>query len=362
MFFLIVYLWAQSDWDINLDALSMIPEETSPLQDKLLSGRFRFSMTGKIGNHTFWGVAYEQTAIYQKNSIIGFPQNNQLRIDDWKHQLDSGRDGIWSHQIDRLYIQRDHGSVRIVAGRQAAGHGNGRFFNPSDIFMPLSPYHLNTEYKRGIDGLRMSWSLPEDWEVEAMYFFNEPGKNMALLRTGGHLGNMDLSVYIGSSYGEDTCGWDLAWTMGDSAFYTEGLTRRGENRDRPWRLMGGFQRQLTPEINLIVEHLYDSSGFSDFSFSGLPPIPAEFLLGEQFFLGNNHTAVAMDLELSPLWHAGLQAIHDFAGSSDWIVLSLDWDVRSYSSIRSGLLLPSGPENSDFGSFSSTLFIECKWYL
>jgi len=362
MLFLLMCLWAQSDWDINLDALSMIPEESTPLQDNLLSGRFRFSMRGRIGEHTSWGLAYEQTAVYQKNLMTVFPQNNQLRYDDWKHQLDSGRDGMWAHQIDRLFVQQDYGPVRIVIGRQAAGHGNGRFFNPSDIFIPLSPYHLNTEYKRGIDGLRMSWSLPEDWEVEAMYFFNEPGQNMALLRTGTQLGNMDISFYIGSSYGEDTCGWDLAWTLGESAFYTEGITREGKNRDRPWRLMGGFQRQLTPEINLIVEHLYDSSGFSDFSFSSPPLIPREVFLGEQFFLGNNHSAVSMDFELSSLWHGGVQEIHDYAGSSDWLDLSLDWDVRSYSSIRIGLLLPFGPKASDFGSFTSTFFVEWKWYL
>ena len=358
----LVCMLSQLDWDLNMDNLYTWQDQVPELQGHLLfSERIRLNATGSAQSDWSWGFAYEQGFLYQENLTLPL-FSSSLRLHDFNAEIDRDKNWVWVHQLDRFFIQKEWDQFELVVGRQAVGHGNGRFFNPSDIFAPLTPYSLNTQYKRGIDGIKLNWNAGHDLELGALHFFNQNGPDLSVLRVAGHYHGLDFSSYAGSSYGEFTLGTDLVFTWLEAAWYTEGVFRKGAGRPDPVRLMAGVQRRFGTRLDAILEHQFYSEGLRYFAQPSYGVLEMhEILWGEVFFLGRNHSALALSFEWTPMVYFGLQWLHDYSGRSNWVLASLDWDMASNSQLRFGAMVPSGPALSEFGSFSRTAYMELRWY-
>lgn len=352
--------WLQFEWDIQSDSLSLYQDRVLPQQSHLaISQRVRLNMSLWTASDWQFEWAYEQGLLWQEHLLIP-DYSGTLRFDDFNPVLEDNQDSAWTHQLDRFLVKKDWGSWRLTLGRQAVGHGNGRFFNPSDIFSPLTPNALNTQYKRGIDGIRVGWNNGDQLELEAFYFFNEHLEDMALIRGAGIIGNLDWSLYTGTSYEEWTTGADLAWTWGESSFYTEGVHRNGKERRDPLRVSMGVQRRFGTRLDAILEFQYHSRGLASFEDLRMLPSMKELLWGELFFLGRKHAALFLNYELTPLLFSGLQWIHDASGDSDWLLLNFSWDLHENGQLMGGYMHPEGPTLSEFGLYSPSFYTEFRW--
>jgi len=352
-------LLSAGDWDWTLDSDRFLAWERDPAQEQgstSLSQRLRLNLDGQLSPLFSWEFAYEVQGI-QRQRLASLFLPVFLRVDDLKQTLHQEPDTLFLQQLDRLNIVWTYDEVQVTLGRQAVGHGNGRFFNPSDVFAPLTPFSLNSQYKAGIDGIKVNRSFGSDSEAAIMAFFPESGDGLLLARLATNLRGVDMSLLAGRTYGEWTLAWDFAGTWRGAAWYTEGIWRRGNQRDDPWRLMAGLSHRFGSALDVTLEASYHNLG-------GDNPLQA-FLLtpewrhGEMFLLRERHLGLGCSYELTPLVRLNVVTLAEFAPGSAWLQAGLDWDVRERATLRVGALIPAGGSETEFGSYSDGAFVEYR---
>ncbi len=285
------------------------------------------------------------------------------------------RHGTWTvrHNLDRLRVSFPLGRWEATVGRQAIGHGSGRYFNPTDIAAPLSPFSTNTEWKAGVDGVRLSRPLGLDREVEvaAVTHRNGADDGTYLLRYRKSGLAMDYSLLAGVSRREPTLAVDLSGDLGGTGWYSEGVYRFGRGRSDTLRAMAGLHRFWPSGFQAMVEVHHNGAGGADPAGYLRALASPEWQNGETFLLGRWFTAVLMGGDLTPLWRWNLLAVRDHTGSSTLLSPGLSWDFREDVQVRLGAqwglgrrplvgLTPLGASfvpASDFGLYPTSLFVE-----
>lgn len=353
-------LGCASDWTwwLNLDSFASIEDETAPdLGKTSLLQRARLNLEGDLGNGFSVEIAYELDGLVREN-LGRFPvvfEGPFLRRDDLDTTVHDGEDTLVLQNADRLAVRYERGRGTFVVGRQAVGHGNGRFFNPSDLFAPLSGTSLNAQYKAGIDGVRYTSGFGDDSELGLMAFFPEEGDGVALARMATLIGNLDLSVLAGSSYGEPTLAWDLAGTWLGASLTTEGVWRKGDDRDDPLRMAAGINRRFGEKWDLTLEAHYNSLGDDPDALANTP----EGRAGELVWQAETLAATALSVELTPLIRLDSVLIWEGTDDSAWFQSGVTWDVSSLATLNAGALLTRGEPTSELGRFSETIYAEYR---
>lgn len=368
---------------INSDIFTT--HEATPLYGQGANGatwRLRLNQESFFGEHWRLEAAYETQQQRRSNLAPILFTQAPLRAADFDLVASQRDNTATLHRLDRLNMTYETTDWRITLGRQAVGHGNGRFFNPSDIFGPLSPFSLNTQYKAGVDGLRITRALPNLAEVEALYLASEDQDDLALLRWGGIVREIDISIFAGTSYREPTLGWDIAGTAIGAAIYTEGIWREGRDRENPYRLAAGFQRRMNPKLDLTIEVHHQnlepppifrllSQPSPDLPIPDLPlptdqiidillqTFPPEWRNGETYLQEETHLAILLSYEAHPLIRTSLAVLGETEENSARITASLDWDVSQNGSLSLGYLATSGEAFTEFGSSGNAAYAELR---
>ncbi|MDJ0842580.1 MAG: hypothetical protein QNK37_39135 [Acidobacteriota bacterium] len=349
------------DWSLNLDSFASYEREPQAgLGEAAFLGRLRLNMNGELGAGWSWEGAYELDGFYNENigrvptSLIDrgvFP-----RKDDLKRVIHRGNDALGIQNLDRLSVRWERGRGTLTLGRQAVGHGNGRFFTPSDMFAPLSGTTLNAQYKSGIDGVRYGQGFGDDGEWALMAFFPEEGKALVLAQIAGVIRQVDLSFLVGDSYGEPTLAWDIAGTWQGAALYSEGIWRKGDNRDDPLRAMLGYNRRFGTKWDVTVEvRLSNIETDSPFQLQLLP----EVRRGEMVWLSQNHIGASLDVELTALMRFNAAVLWESDNESAWYQAGLFWDATERATFSCGLRTTSGGPLTEFGIYGDTAFAEYR---
>lgn len=352
-------LLSAGDWDWTLNSDSFLAWERNPVQEQgptSLSQRLRLNLDGRLNALISWEFAYEIQGI-QRHRLARLFLPVYLRLDDLDPSLHRDADALILQQLDRLNIGMTLGAFQVTLGRQAVGHGNGRFFNPSDIFAPLTPFSLNSQYKAGIDGLKVNRTFGGDTEAAVLAFFPESGEGLLLARLATHFIGVDMSLLAGKTYDEWTLAWDFAGTWRGAAWYSEGIWRRGNERDDPLRVMAGVSRRFGRSLDLTLEGSYHNLG-RDNPLQALLLTP-EWRHGEMFLLRKRHLGLGCSYEVTPLVRLNAICLAEFSPGSAWLQTGLDWDVRQRATLRLGALIPAGSSETEFGSYSDGVFVEYR---
>lgn len=346
------------DWDISLNSDTYAAYETDPTGiqgEGSLTWRLRLNATYDFAEYWQWEGAFEvQQSVRENLQTLSLPI--WLRRDDFDRVAKVRDNQVWLQNLDRFRLTYDKDRWRVTLGRQTIGHGNGRFFNPSDIFAPLSPFTLNTQYKSGVDGLRVTRGVGEMGEAEIIALFPEHGDGVFLARYGTSVKNTDLSIMAGESYGEFTLAYDLAGTLAGAAWYTEGIWRQGDSRKDTYRLMAGFSRRFGTKTDFTFETHYHNLDFDNILELILS---REFLQGEFYYQRPHHVAMSVSFELHPLIWATGSVIGETEDGSARLQLGVAWDVSESASFSAGYLTTEGGSITEFGPFSDTLYAELR---
>lgn len=347
------------DWSLNLDSFGALEDRSGTVFERgTLLERARLNLDGDLGSGFSWRLAYELDGFVAKNvGALGvFNLGPALRYDDLNRVIADGQDGLLVQNLDRLSLAYDWGRTTLRIGRQAYGHGNGRFFTPSDIFAPLTATALNAQYKAGIDGVTLTGGFGDQGEWALLAFFTESGDGVTLAQVSGVIGNLDISVLVGESYGEPTLAWDLAGTVAGAAVHSEGIWREGEGRDNPLRLSLGINRRFGTKWDWTLEARH---GNLDLDTPLRLISNPELMRGELFWIADTHLAVLASVELSPLQRLNLTAIYEAEHQGIWATAGWLWDVSDRAVFSLGLLLANADDLSEFASFSETLYAEYR---
>lgn len=371
--------WYAPTLDVAAGAgYSSFPKNSPTLADDELStrGRMRFGVTA--GTEGDWPPlvlegAYELNGFGSDEGSIdgaggglsgGLPA---LRVDDPERELGSGGHHFVGQNLDRLSVTWYGEAGTLTLGRQAVGHGSGRFFNPGDIFAPVAPQGLYSEYKSGIDGARFTVAVGEEAEWELMWFIHDERDDSYLLARGAvRLGGVDVAGYGGQTLGAATAGLDLALDWLGAGWYLDSVARFDRSLDRTGRIALGVHNRFAPGVNVFAELFFNGPGSSrpEEYFRALSTPEAKN--GELFLLARRYLALEADYEFHPLVTAAAVTVVNLDDSSLLLQPLIEWSATAEVGVTVGASVGVGEgpgrfgvAKSEFGSYPDTLFIEVR---
>lgn len=330
-----------------------------PAQDlALVVERLRLSGELYLGEWVYMEGGWDVLPIIGASQTIGSlatPTGGAQRLVDFDAALYSPSAQTWTlrHNLDRLFVRVGDARFMASVGRQALNHGSARMFPGSDLFAPFSPGTIDTEFKRGVDALRLTWALDDTQELEFLAVANGTDAARSLYfmrwRKSFELG-MDLSILAGMSYATPTLAVDVTGDLWGATWYVDSTARlnadlHDEAAESMVRATAGLSYQLELGLNLTVEAHYNSLG-------GAPPYADALYTpgvvqraGEVVFLAPYYAGLGLGYTLSPLTQLGLSYIQNLRDGSGLVSANLAYDFAQEVSMGLSILAPIGARPS-----------------
>ncbi len=227
----------------------------------------------------------------------------------------------------------------ITIGRQAIGHGNARVFAVTDIIAPNGVFELDTEFKTGVDAVRLTVPFGERAEVEGLVVAHRDNASDAvyILRARASLpSHVDLAVFGGYTYGDLTIAGSAAGDWGGAGWYAEGILRGPCFCERELRGTIGIAYKVAPlDLGITGEvYLNGRTAFyqpgNEHGNSGVRGA----LSGLDDYL---YAALILDWQPHPLVRAALLILHNDELSETHFWPTMEWSVTNDMALGAGLL-------------------------
>ncbi|ERP38734.1 hypothetical protein [Chitinivibrio alkaliphilus] len=326
------------------------------------------------------GAVYELAPrLYSENTPSDLRGYNEIphegyRVGDFSAVLlpDSPGDDAASviyHDLDRLYISVPAGAGRLTLGRQSLGWGSSFFVSPTDIIAPFTFTAVDSEFRRGVDGLvfRLPWGAMN--ELEAGYVGGDSfawEKSAAFMRTRlvhSTLGDISPicivfqeNVLAGIDYEKSIL--DAGFSLEMAHVFSINSEKEDHEDDDYFRLTTGLLYRFTPRLTLRGEYHYNGASLSAEDY-----ITAR--TQGQIYLKNTHYGgVQKSFEITPLT---LLSTHVLAAVEDPSV-SVGAMVETSLRRRDNIVLSAafqggiGGDSAEFSSAHRMVYGGIRWYL
>ncbi|MEM6558972.1 MAG: hypothetical protein AAF605_04230 [Myxococcota bacterium] len=361
---------------------------------------FLDSASLEVAYHLF-PVAGEDVGVTDSSVGAAGPQGglvapvvSPLRLIDLDRESSTSDDLVLLQNLDRLGVTLlGPGESEVRIGRQAINHGSARVFSATDIFSPFSPATLDSEYKQGLDALRVTVPLDENQEVELFAIAvdrdldNSFARGVYLARYRASVPEVfDASVYLGTSYASPTLGVDVSGDLGGATWYAEGGVRvwnesvatdlveanditvlPSDEYGTPVRATVGGQYFFPFELDVAVELHWNGAGSTnreDYVETFRRP---EWTTGEIFLLGRAYVGTAWSYSSSALTRLSLSTITSLVDASSLLTPAFYWDMTEFSALSVGAILGVGRRldeslvSDEFGLYPYTFFADARVY-
>ena len=284
------------------------------------------------------------------------------RYFDLEYEFTIGDDVAGVLEFDRLNVQWDRPSFRLVLGRQTMTWGVNYFWPVLDLFAPFAPERVDREYKPGIDAIRLTVPVgdfsevevvtagqgkrfPEDFSLASLGRFNRGSSDLGYMG-----GRFHTDTVLGGFLTSDAFGTGL---RAEAAFTKSGDEKDAEiDRERFLRASGGIDRQLTGYLNLTIEAHFN--GFGAKSPKGYRRIAESDRVrrGEVTSLGRYYTGASVAWQAHPLVNLSGAFLTNWGDPSTLLQMAGDWSATQNLVIQLGGMYGFGPGLDDDGELQS----------
>lgn len=291
--------------------------------------------------------------------------------------------------IDRLALGFDFGRVSLQVGRFPVNPSVTYFLTPNDVFAPFSATAVNTVYKPGVDGFRLSAGVGQLATVEligTMGFtdgYKAAWSHTALLaRASAVKWGVEWSAMGGKTSQRWIVGGGFQGDLGRVGIRGEGHVgfhdadgkgRKGADKNRPvyTRLAAG------PSMNFEWRSLMIAAEYGFFSDGGKDP---QNYIGRALrlapddlpYLGQHYVGATAGLELIPVLRASALAFVNAGDGSGMTGASLSYSVADEADLVAGAFVPWGKDptvipgafipvslESEFGAAPLSVYLETR---
>jgi hypothetical protein len=284
-------------------------------------------------------------------------------------------------RTDRFYVQASVGSVDIRLGRQPISFGHGMLFNPMDLVQPFSFATIDSEYKPGVDAMRVDGYIGMSSQITGALVYAgdwESDGLIAIINGNTTVGWTDISAFYGMVRGDQVLGTGFVSSIGSVGIHADVTYTMPEQEDPFVRTVLGWMwkpyERATLNGELYMQTLGAESVDDYFTFAS----SERFARGELWLLGRYYGSLSFSQEVTPLVFANISVITNFMDSSAMITPSLQVSVSDEVQLNLGgyIGLGEAPDeitltelllgedmsiNSEFGMLSKTAFLQCKMY-
>jgi hypothetical protein len=275
----------------------------------------------------------------------------------------------------------------LYVGRQAISWGSARVVNPTDILVPFGILRPDTEYRPGVDAVRLripfagmdeldlGYVAGEGFRFEASALFARSRLYLAdtdltlsgLLFRENLLAGLDVARAIGKAGAWLEAAWvlpDLAPKTGDPVRESYAGVSVGADYNFAWGLYG------------YLEYHFNSAGSADpqgylelVQDAAAHPAYSE---GNVYLLGRHYLSLGGTYPLTPLLPVSFLLMVNLSDLSAGLSLSADYNIRENIYLTGGLFLGLGPGpqlarglpvryRSEFGAYPNLFYTAVKVY-
>ncbi len=304
---------------------------------------------------------------FSDDLLAGQGIDDRRRLFDLTGILSDDARHLAYHRLDRLNLSYtpDWGALRL--GRQALTWGDGRIFNPMDLFNPFAPTAVQRDYKIGDDMAHLQLPLGAA-DGELLYLPRRDPESGDLsedqasyaLKIHAPVGAFEMDLMAARHYEDGVFGLGGSGYLGDAlwrmnATYTH-MAEGGEkdtddffqvvaNIDYAWIWAG-------KNIYGLVEVYYNQLGATGNygQTLGDTALTARQARGEIFTLGRYYFAGQLQVELHPLIQLHTTAIVNLCDPSGLVQPQLLWDIHENWQAILGGQWHWGGQGSEFGGY------------
>lgn len=279
-------------------------------------------------------------------------------------------------RTDRLFVQGELGPVTVALGRQPISFGTGLAFTPLDLVSPFSPATIDSEYKPGVDAVRVSayggivfqQELAAAWVGDCVVTGGcEVGLDDLSLASWSRvtIGVTDLALFLGEVHADEVVGLSLASGVGPVGLHGDAsftLPADPEVEDPFVRAVVGADGRVTTTTSLGLELYVQTLGATD---------PADYLTvalddrhrrGELWAMGRSYAAVTAGQEIVPTLQSSLAVLANLEDPSVLLVPGLAWSAAENVDVSGGAWIglgarPDGHDvKSEFGILPASVYV------
>jgi hypothetical protein len=334
------------------EALSAYGLAAEPFAQGVASGRLLGVVTmGRTRLEAHWAFAAKTvsvtTGLPGVGTGVGLSAPELLPL-TWTPDL--GPDVSFQHRIDRLALSTKAGPVAVTVGRQPVSFGSGRVFTPLDLVNPFSPATIDTEYKPGVDAVRVDafggvatkGTVVAAWAGQPVVGDDarDPTRpvldDMVLAAAGqATVGVTDLSVFLGGVRGEPVFGLGTVTAVGPVGVHADATLTLPVDGDPFVRAVVGADGRPTGTTTLAAELYVQTFGAADPS-GYLDELSSDrFLRGEVWQLGRLYASVSVAQQITPLLQTSATIVTNVEDPSALLAVGGSWSIADEADLVFG---------------------------
>ncbi|RME28493.1 MAG: hypothetical protein D6798_02270 [Deltaproteobacteria bacterium] len=295
-------------------------------------------------------------------------------------------------RTDRLSVQGELGAASFVVGRQPISFGTGLFFTPLDLVSPFFPGTIDTEYKPGVDavrvqvygGLRFEQQVVAAWVGDCVAVgvgesdrCEEWGVEDLAVASWSRVtvGVSDIAVFLGEVHDDEVAGLSVASAVGAVGVHGDAsvtlppghLDGRDPTEDVYVRAVVGADWRPNADLTLSGEAYVQTNGATDPADYLSQAMGDRYLRGELWALGRSYVGLSAAWQVSGTVAANLAAIGNLEDGSAMLLPGLSVSVADDADLSLGAYVGLGDRpdgltwNSELGFVPTTAYSRMAMY-
>lgn len=275
----------------------------------------------------------------------------------------SGGDLVITGRTDRLLVQGELGPVTLALGRQPVSFGSGMFFTPLDLVAPFFPATIDTEYKPGVDAVRVDAYAGTSFQqsvVAAWVGACTPGNSTGcssvdlsdlVLASWSRVtvGVTDLGLFLGEVRDDEVAGLSVVGAAGSVGLHGDltltlppgHLDGRTPTEDIFVRGVLGADWRPAEKTTLSGEAYLQTNGAGQSADYLGQAMGARYTNGELWALGRSYIGLDWSQELRPTITSNLAVLSNLQDPSALLVPTLSLSVAGNADLSAGAYVGLG---------------------
>jgi hypothetical protein len=294
-------------------------------------------------------------------------------------------------RTDRLQLKVSVPQFDLTLGRQPITFGSGLFFTPLDLVSPFSVATIDSEYKPGVDALRLDGYFGLGTRLTGVVAYTgswDTDGLTAALYGQTLVGVTDLGLFYGWVRGDHVVGASMVTGVGPVGLHADAAVTvpTGHEAEDPFfRGVFGVDGRPTPTTTLAGELYVQTVGSADPADLLVTLSSPRYQRGELWLGGLAYAGLSLSQEITPTLFGNLASFVNLTDGSVFLSPSLSWSVSNNADVAFGGFVGLGrrpeaqaPEltddidleeallravgtRSEFGTYPANLFLQVRAY-
>ncbi|HUU27052.1 MAG TPA: hypothetical protein VM123_04500 [archaeon] len=263
----------------------------------------------------------------------------------------------WRHRLYRLFAEWDKYPLRITLGRQQISWGTGYFWNPTDLFNPVTFALVERDERHGVDAVSLELSLGTLSQLHIVWApADDPHLGRGAVRLKTNLKEYDFSVMGGWIFRDRVIGADFSGAIRGAGFRGEWLHNFAYMREAYDQAVLGVDYHFKWNLTFSGEYLYNSGALSPVEIlAAFSRSQAGSVISVSRHLGGFYA----DYQVHPLVHVSGYLGVDLDQGGAFFGPRISWNILTNLDLEAGALIGTG--EGEFGLSENACYLTTSWY-